>query len=186
MIFLARNNRLDALGEVMAITPRDRIYSNIVQNPGLHFREIQRRTTIATGALQYHLDYLKKKGFVREEKQGKFSHFYALQNQDVDSSLMNLLRQESVRKIVVFLMQKRRATLPTISKNVLLSLSTTSFHMQKLVNSGVVMQKTIQGKLYFFLSDKEGVLKLLVEYRASFLDSLVDNFIDLWEKELKP
>jgi predicted transcriptional regulator len=174
------------LDEAVALTPRDRIYSTIAQNPGLHFREIQRRTNIATGALQYHIDYLKKKNFIREEKQGKFSHFYGIQSQQVDSSLMNLLRQESVRRIVLFLMNKRRATLPVISKNVGLSLSTTSFHMQKLLLSQVVLQKTINGKIYFNLKDKEGVLVLLVQYRHSFLDELVDNFIDVWEKELAP
>jgi predicted transcriptional regulator len=174
------------LEEVVALTPRDKIYSTIGNNPGLHFREIQRRVGIATGALQYHLDYLKKKNLVREEKQGKFSHFYAMAAPAVDSRLMNLLRQESVRKIVLFLMNKRRATLQTISKNILLSLSTTSFHMQKLTESGVVNQKVIRGKLYFFLNDKESVLGILVEYRKSFLDELVENFVDVWEKELKP
>ncbi|MFA6268391.1 MAG: winged helix-turn-helix transcriptional regulator [archaeon] len=178
--------KLAHLEEAMALTPRDRIYSTIVQNPGLHFREIQRRTNIATGALQYHIDYLRKKNFIREEKQGKFSHFYALQNGAVDSGLMNLLRQESVRRIVIFLMNKRRATLPIISQNVALGLSTTSFHMQKLLLAQVVLQKTVKGKIYFYLADKERILILLVQYRKSFLDSLVDNFIDTWEKEFKP
>jgi len=174
------------LDEAVALTPRDRIYSSIAQNPGLHFREIQRRTGIATGALQYHIDYLKKKNFIREEKQGKFSHFYAVQTNQVDSSLMNLLRQESVRRIVLFLMNKRRATLPVISKNVGLSLSTTSFHMQKLLLARVVLQKSSSGKVFFNLRDKESILILLVQYRKSFLDELVDNFIDTWEKELAP
>ena len=178
--------QLDRLNEAMALTPRDKIYSTIIQNPGLHFREIQRRTDIATGALQYHLDYLKKKNLVREEKQGKFSHFYAIQNGEVDSELMNLMRQESVRKMAIFLMNKRRATLPVISKSIGLSLSTTSFHMQKLLLARVVLQKTISGKVYFYLSDKKRVLILLIEYRKSFLDVLVDNFIDTWEKEFKP
>ena len=51
---------IKGLDEAVILTPRDKIYSIIVQNPGLHFREIQRRTNIATGALQYHLEYLKK------------------------------------------------------------------------------------------------------------------------------
>ena len=177
---------LKKLEEAMAITPRDRIFSTIAQNPGLHFREIQRRTGIATGALQYHIDYLKKKNFVREEKQGKFSHFYSNQAEAVDSSLMNLLRQESVRKIVLFLMDRRMATLHSISESVTLGLSTTSFHMQKLLASKIVLQKSIRGKIFFSLVDKGRVLALVVQYRKSFLDSLVDNFIDTWEKELKP
>ena len=174
------------LEEAVALTPRDRIYSTIAKNPGLHFREVQRRTNIATGAMQYHIDYLKKRNLVREEKEGKFSRFYALQADIADTRLMNLLRQDSVRKIVLFLMDRRRATLPTVSKVVGLGLSTTSFHMQKLTSAGVVLQKTMNGKEYFVLSDKESVLALLVEYKDSFLDSLVDNFVDLWEKEFAP
>lgn len=174
------------LDEAMALTPRDRIYSTIAQNPGLHFREVQRRVDIATGAMQYHIDYLKKKNLIREEKEGKFSRYYALGADVADTKLMNLLRQDSVRKIVLFLMDKRRATLPAISKSVSLGLSTTSFHMQKLIQAEIVLQKTIRGKLYFYLKDKESILLLLVEYKGSFLDSLVDNFVDIWEKELAP
>ena len=92
--------------EVMALSPRDRIYSTIIQNPGLHFREIQRRVDIATGALQYHIDYLRKKHLIYEEKEGKFSRFYAHQEEKVDSNLMNLLRQDQVRQIVLFLLTK--------------------------------------------------------------------------------
>ena len=56
--------------------------------------------------------------------------------------------------------------------------------MQKLLLAEIVLQKTISGKLYFYLKDKESILALLVEYKGSFLDSLVDNFVDIWEKEL--
>ncbi len=172
------------LDEAVALTPRDRIYSTIVKNPGLHFREVQRRTNIATGAMQYHIDYLKKKNFIREEKEGKFSRFYASQANVENTKLMNLLRQESVRRIVLFLMQKRRAALPVVSKNVGLGLSTTSFHMQKLLAAGIVLQKSIRGKVYFYLSDKDSVMGIFVEYKKSFLDDLVDNFVDLWEEEV--
>lgn len=177
---------IKGIEEAVALTPRDRIYSTIVQSPGLHFREIQRRTNIATGALQYHVDYLKKKSFIREEKEGKFSRFYAMNSEVKDSRLMNLLRQDSVRKIVLFLMNKRRASLQSISKDVELGLSTTSFHLQKLVSGGVVNERSVNGKIFFSVKDKASVLLMLLEYRESFLDSLVDNFIDTWEKELKP
>ncbi|MGI6589877.1 MAG: winged helix-turn-helix transcriptional regulator [Candidatus Iainarchaeum sp.] len=174
---------IKGLDEAVILTPRDKIYSIIVQNPGLHFREIQRRTNIATGALQYHLEYLKKKSLIREEKEGKFSRFYSINSDVVDSKLMNLLRQDSVRKIVIFLMNRKRVTLQSISKGVDLGVSTTSFHLQKLVNGGVVVQKHQGGKVFFSLKNKKSVLLMLLEYRESFLDSLVDNFIDTWEKE---
>lgn len=177
---------MKGLDEAVILTPRDKIYSSIVQNPGLHFREIQRRTSIATGALQYHLDYLKKKSFIREEKEGKFSRFYSINSNVVDSKLMNLLRQDSVRKIILFLMNKKRASFQSISKEVCLGISTTSFHLQKLVSGGIVIQKHQGSKVFFNLKNKESVLLMLLEYKESFLDSLVDNFIDTWEKELAP
>ena len=177
---------MKGIEEAVVLTPRDKIYSTIVQSPGLHFREIQRRTGVATGALQYHTDYLKKKSLIREEKEGKFSRFYALNSQVKDSKLMNLLRQDSVRKIVLFLMNKRRAGLHTVSEGVSLGLSTTSFHLQKLVLGGIVLEKHASGKVFFSIKDKESVLLMLLDYRESFLDVLVDNFIDTWEKELKP
>ena len=175
---------IDALDEAVALSTRDRIYSTISKNPGLHFREVQRRTEIATGALQYHIDYLQKKHLVRSEKDGKFSRFYAVRGEDVDTELMSLLRQESVRRIVLFLMKRRRATLPQISKEVSLSASTTSFHMQKLVQSEMIVQKNYGKKTYFSLKDKDRVLELLLTYKKSFLDEVVDNFVDIWEQEL--
>ena len=175
---------IDALDEAVALSTRDRIYSTISKNPGLHFREVQRRTEIATGALQYHIDYLQKKHLVRSEKDGKFSRFYAVRGEEVDTELMSLLRQESVRRIVLFLMKRRRATLPQISKEVSLSASTTSFHMQKLVQSEMIVQKNYGKKTYFSLKDKDRILELLLTYKKSFLDEVVDNFVDLWEEEL--
>ena len=44
-----------ALGRI-----RQGLYSLISRSPGLHFREIQRRTRMATGQLLFHLDSLRK------------------------------------------------------------------------------------------------------------------------------
>ena len=172
------------LEETMALSPRDRIYSMIIQNPGLHFREIQRRVDIATGALQYHIDYLKKKHLIYEEKEGKFSRFYAHQEQKVNEKLMNLLRQDQVRQIVLFLLTKRRATIKTIVQEMNLSTSTTKFHLQKLLDGEVVLEKSQQGKTFYSLKEKEPIMEILIIYKKSFLDSIVDNFVEIWEEEL--
>ena len=95
--------------ESIILTPRDKVYSEIVKSPGLHFREIQRRTNLATGALQYHIDYLKKKNFIFDKKEGKFSRFYSSQETNqIDLELMNLLRQDQVRKIILIILPKKR------------------------------------------------------------------------------
>ncbi len=177
-------NNIDTLDDAIKLDSREKIFSIIGENPGLHFREVQRRAEIATGALQYHLDYLKKKHLIREEKVGKFSRFYSIRAPEINTQLMSLLRQESVRAIVLFLMKRRRATLPQIAKEITLSVSTTGFHLQKLLESQVVLEKKYGRKNYYFLANKDAVLEMFVTYKDSFLDTLVDSFVDLWEKEL--
>src|SRR3989344_8482830 len=115
---------MDNLEEALKLEVRNRIYTTIQQNPGIHFREIQRRMGIATGALQYHLDYLQKKHLVRSERDAKFLRYYLIREEFKETQLMGILRQESMRKIIVFLMQRRFANNLTIAKAVGLSPST--------------------------------------------------------------
>lgn len=173
----------DELQEAIALDVRRKIYDSIDLNPGLHFREIQRRTGIATGALQYHLDVLGKKHLVRTVKEGKFVRYYSIRGKQLgeDQALMNILRQDSLRKILLFLLQKKRATNTVIAQNVGLSLSTTFWHLNKLVSSGIVRKKQANGKTRFEVADKERIASLLSTYKSSFLDSLVDSFVEVWE-----
>jgi predicted transcriptional regulator len=172
----------DALEEALRLDARKKIYEIIKSNPGLHFRELQRRSGLATGALQYHLDYLVKKHLVKTERDSKFLRYFLVRERFDDVKLMSLLRQDSIRGIVVFLMGKRSAVFETIVKNSGLSSSTVSWHLEKLVEFQIV-QKYVSGKKTFYkIVDKDRVASILVGYKESFLDSVVDNFVEVWEK----
>ncbi|MFH1392031.1 MAG: winged helix-turn-helix transcriptional regulator [Candidatus Diapherotrites archaeon] len=175
---------MDVLEQALKLDIRKKIYNTIKRNPGLHFREIQRRVGIATGALQYHLDCLMKKNLLKTERETKFLRYYLVRQDFEETSLMALLRQDSMRKIIVFLMQRRFANNQTISKQVNLSPSTTSWHLEKLVESNVVEKNRRGRKTYFKLTDKEKLAELLVGYRRSFLDEAVNNFVEIWEESL--
>jgi predicted transcriptional regulator len=176
--------KMSNIEEDMILSPRDQVYSIIIKNPGLHFREIQRRVDIATGALQYHVDYLKKKGLIKEEKSGKFVRFYSVREESVDKNLMNLLRQDQVRKILLFLINKRRANTKLIAENLGMSKSTAQFHMNKLVEENIVLEKKEKNNTFYSIKNKEPIIEHLIIYKKSFLDELVESFADLWEKEL--
>ncbi|MDD5148165.1 MAG: metalloregulator ArsR/SmtB family transcription factor, partial [Candidatus ainarchaeum sp.] len=137
--------------EALFLDTRQRIYNLIEQNPGLHFREIQRRTGLAVGSLQYHLDYLAKKHIVRIEKRGKFTRYYSVQGHQLGESqqTMSLLRQESLRKIMIFLLTKRRANNTRIAEALGLSPSTISWHLEKLVSAGLLEKKRKGRKIYY-------------------------------------
>ncbi|MBN1941635.1 MAG: winged helix-turn-helix transcriptional regulator [Candidatus Diapherotrites archaeon] len=170
--------------DALLLDSRQRIYNLIDQNPGLHFREIQRRTNLAVGSLQYHLDYLVKKHLIKIEKRGKFTRYYAVMGLQLGEAqtTMSLLRQESLRKIVIFLLTKKRVNNTRISKALALSPSTVSWHLDKLVDSGVVEKKRRGRKIFYKLTNPDEAANLLRIYRKSFVDELVDSFVGIWEE----
>ncbi|HLC79813.1 MAG TPA: winged helix-turn-helix transcriptional regulator [archaeon] len=172
----------DELELALKLDVRKKIYNTIKKNPGLHFRELQRRVGIATGAMQYHLDYLVKKHLVKIEREVKFIRYYLVRQEFEETALMSLLRQESIRKIIVFLMQRRFANNMTVASSIGLSASTTSWHLEKLAEAGIVEKIPRGRKTYFKIIDKQRIANLLVDYRRSFLDEMVNNFVEVWEE----
>lgn len=175
---------MEELEDALALESRNSIYKSISKNPGLHFRELQRRTGLAVGTLQYHLDYLQKFHLVRAEKEGKFVRFYSVRAKTIgeETRIMPLLRHQSMRRIVLHLMTKQRATNKVIARETGLSPSTVSWHLKKLTESQVVQKKRSGKKSFFSVVDKQAVGKLLVHYKKSFLDNVVEGFAEIWEE----
>ncbi len=177
---------LPEFDEALSLTTRERIYKEIDSSPGLHFREIQRRSNVAVGSLQYHLEYLQKRHLIKTVREGKFLRYYSVRGKQLGENreLMSLLRQDSVRKIILFLLQNQRANNIAISKSIGLSPSTTSWHLEKLMQQNLIKTRKRGRKVFYYLHDKEKIAEFIVQHRKSFFDELVDNFVDVW-KELE-
>lgn len=169
--------------KALELPTRKRLYREINKAPGIHFRELKRRTGLAIGALQYHSDVLTRVHLVKVQKRGKFIRYFPVIGEHTESEkiTLSLLREESVRKIILFLIQKKRATNRQLAKFLELAPSTVSFHMQKLLKSGLVEKKRTPRRTYFYLLNAEEAKRLLTSYRKSFLDDLVDSFVEMWE-----
>ncbi len=180
--------------KALQLDVRKRIYTEIEQSPGLHFREIQRRTILAVGSLQYHLDYLQKHHIIRTQKEGKFVRYYSVrglqvgntENMHAGQNTMASLRHESTRKIVLFLLHETRANNERIAQEIHLSPSTTSWHLDKLCESGVLKKERAGRKSFFTLTNPEEARKLLVTFKQSFFDQAVDNFVELTQSLAEP
>ena len=169
--------------EALVLDTRRKIYKTIEESPGLHFREIQRRTGMAIGSLQYHLEQLEKKNLIRAQKEIKFIRYYAVrQNLTDDKNLISLLRQDSVRKIVIFLLENKAVNNQKLSKAIGLSPSTTSWHVGKLLSQGVVEKRKRGRKTFFKITNRDEIAGILIGHKKSFLDELVDNFAEVWEE----
>ncbi|MFH0970884.1 MAG: winged helix-turn-helix transcriptional regulator [Candidatus Diapherotrites archaeon] len=179
-----------SFAKALELDVRRKIYQIIESSPGLHFREIQRRSELAVGSLQYHLDYLQKHHIIRTQKEGKFVRYYSVRGPTVDSGsgtqigqqTMAFLRHESTRKIMLYLLNVKRANNESIAREIGLSPSTTSWHLDKMVEGNVILRQREGRKTYFSLINPESAKQLLVNFKQSFFDIAVDNFVSLTEE----
>lgn len=162
---------------------RQNLYSMIAQSPGLHFRELQRRTKMATGQLLYHLNWLQKKSIIKTITDGQYLRFYTFDSlSEEERKVIELTRQESIRHILIHLLESDCDNHENIVRHLGLSPSTVSWHMKKLVNSNIVSKEVDGRKSFYHINDVNLVKKILVKYRESFLDRIVDRFIEMWEE----
>ena len=91
--------------DILKLETRREIYNFILENPGFHLREISRRVNLSFGGLRYHLDVLKKQDLIITKDDLKYTRYYAPQKVGKnDKEILNLLRQEVPRKIILLLL----------------------------------------------------------------------------------
>ena len=98
-----------------------------------------------------------------------------------EKEVLNLLRNDKIRHILVFLIEKKKSTPLKIAEATGISLSTLSWYLKQLQQKSVITQ-TKKGRFRIYkVRDPNLIIKYLVEHKASFLDVVVDRFIETWE-----
>jgi len=168
----------------MELETRRKIYELIRKSPGIHFREIERRLNIAVGNLQYHLYYLEKKNLIRSEQDGEYTRYYPkdCKLDEIDKKILSFLRRRTARRILIYLLTNPNANNKEIAQGIGLSPSTISWHLNKLVEAKIVERKKEGRESFFRVKDPERVARLLITYKESFLDKLVEGFVEVWER----
>lgn len=160
---------------------RKRIYECIRTSPGIHFREVQRRTNLPIGVLEYHLNYLVTRNILSLDKQESFSRYFPSGQVSADKQrILSALRQEIPRGIILYLMRHPGATHGEVLSNFSISGGTLSYHLKKLVTKGVVKLDKVGRESKLTVIDPDKVADLLIVYRRTFLDKLVDDFVALY------
>ncbi len=161
---------------------RKKIYDCIDASPGLHFREIQRRVGIAVGSLDYHLHYLHRRGLIRPEKEQKITRYYPMTKNwgEEEKQIISLLRQKNIRHILIYLLRHKKARPNEIVSSLGISRSTLSWYLKNLAGKGII-EYSKKGRFRTYrIKEPDKIINYLIVYRKSFLDDLVDNFIDTW------
>ena len=91
--------------DIFKLQTRRKIYDFINKYPGLHLREISRRSNIPLGSLRYYIKSLDKYGLIVIKTDHKFKRYYV--NQTVgekDKELLNILRQDIPLRVILMLL----------------------------------------------------------------------------------
>jgi predicted transcriptional regulator len=162
---------------------RKRIYEQIKKSPGIHFRELERRLQVVIGNLQYHLQYLENKNMIRASNDEDYVRYFVknMSLSETERKIISFLRRSGCRHIILQLLNNPELNNKELSQAVGLSPSTISWNLNKLVEAGIIERKKTGRISKFTIVDPPTVAELLICYKESFLDTLVDGFIEIWE-----
>ena len=180
---MLRKNPKNKDEKILALETRKKIYEIVRKNSGCHFREIERRSSIPHGTLKYHLNFLSRHNLIINKKENNNLRYFPKDFQTENIQLLSFLRQTAPRKIILFLVLNEKSNNEEISKFVNLSQSTVSWHISKLAKDKIISSEKIGNRTKYKLeADKNEIIKLLIIYKESFLDSLVNKVIESWEQ----
>ena len=165
------------MGDRSPPTSRERILEDIAKHPGSSARELQRRLGLAWGETAYHLDRLERAGAVRRERGGWRDFYFSKELTWADRRIFQALRSPAERRIVLTVSQAPGGSFTEIVAGSELGRSTVSFHLQRLVELGVLSHSREGPEGGYRLVEPDRIHRLLSTYAASFADVLVDRFV---------
>ena len=176
------SNQNSYKNNILELDKRKKIYNLVRKYAGSHFREIERISKMPSSSVKYHLDYLNKYGLIREMKKGNNLCYYPNDFNSDNQVLLAMLRQDSVRKILLLLVENKKCSHEEITRFVGLSGSTISWHLKKLVEKDIIkFHKDGRKSVYNLKVDEREIIEFILKYKNSFLDVLVNRMVEVWD-----
>lgn len=169
------------MDDPLELETRRRIFQHVQKFPGAHMREIGRELDIPMGTLEYHLHFLVKADLLTTRQDPRYTRYFAtgeLSRRDKD--VLAVLRQKVPRQIAAHLLLEPASSHGALLTKFQLAASTLSFHLKKLVASGIVTQEKVGRENLYRVVEPDLVARVLVQHRESFFDDVIDRFAEVW------
>jgi len=166
--------------EILANENRRKVYSVIETNPGIHMRELQRVLDMPLTTLEYHLTYMSRKKIIFKESDSHYKRYYVRPLDSEDKKILTALRQKKMREIVFMVLINKKVKYQTLADQLSLPNSTLSFYLKYLIDNMVLAKEKIGYENIYTVRDEDRVARVLVAYKASFLDKVVDKALNTW------
>jgi predicted transcriptional regulator len=160
------------------------IYNYIHKNPGIRYRELVRLAGITNGVLSYHLGMLEKTAEIRVERQSnnRVTRYFIANIPKKDSDIIGCFRSKVIRNIVSFVLKNEFCTFNEIVDHVEKAPSTISWYIKRLREAGILSTNYGNDRFIYSITDKLIVNRVLLEYKESFIDRIIENYTDIIDK----
>ncbi len=159
---------------------RDVILDVIRSNPGIHFREIQRRTGAAVGQIEYHLYQLERLEKIHSREDGKIRRYFTSEGTGlIQRRVIFFLRNPAGREIILLLLQKGKLPEGSLTKGRKPVRERKFQLLDDMVRENVLRSSVESGIRYYELTDPSSIKQTLNAFRESFLDMLTSNIISI-------
>ena len=133
------------------------------------------------GTLRHHLDYLEKMDLIVSKRENNLRIYFASGEMGSrDKKITSLLQQKRFRDIIVVVLTRPGAICSEVSDELNLKRSTLSKYIGILEDRKIVYHRRSGREKQLFVSDEKRIVEMLLLYRRSFWDSLVDNVLEIY------
>jgi len=167
----------------LELQSRRRIYEFLSANPGVHLRRIGQTLGMSTGMLSYHLGVMERQGLLKSEAARHRRRYYLAQAYRPEQRLvLALLRERVPRTILIELATHGERTFADLLRVTHVTKSTLSYHLAKVVASGVLVRSRRDRESVFSLRDGLAVASLILACATSLPDEAVGRFVTIWPR----
>jgi predicted transcriptional regulator len=165
---------------------RRKIFLLISENPGINESEVVRLSGLNRGTVRYGLDYLEEHELVSCSREEKFVHYFPSNRlPSAQRTVLKCILRSIPRSLVVYVLLFPGAGFGQIAGEFDLSPSTISYHLSRLVASGIMERERKGKETLFRLKDPGTVSDVLVAFKESYLADLRDRWALLLERRRK-
>jgi predicted transcriptional regulator len=160
---------------------QDKIVKCVNEIPGIRYRELLRITGISNGVLSYHLNLLDNSGKIRVNRvNNRVTRYFSYDVSLHETYVIGLLRQETSRKIIMYILEKGTCGFNDIIIHTRKVPSTISWHMARLKAANIVKVRKQYEFNYYEIGMERLILQdLLSKYKSNFTEKIVDDYIDM-------
>lgn len=164
---------------------RARLARAISDNPGIHFNALVRELDIAPGQVQYHVRKLLRDDSVVEERLYGRTHYYRGEYNDFQRDAIALLRRETPRDILLYLIENGPTDPGTVAHSLDVARSTLEWNLDRLVEQDLVSKRRDErNRVTLTLSRPSETVRLLTDIEPVLSDRMVDRFTRLVDQLL--